>query len=61
MFRLERRVQKLEAKLTDVTGLRAHSPEWHAHWEQKLARIVNGDVPGEPGSIPLEVWDAIED
>ncbi len=56
---LERRVKKLEALLTDGGGLKPHSPEWRAHWEQRLTRILSGEEPGEPGCIPLEVWDAV--
>jgi hypothetical protein len=52
-------VQKLEALLTDGSGLKPHSPEWQAYWEQKLARIAIGDEPGEPGCIPHEAWDAL--
>jgi hypothetical protein len=61
LLRLESRVQRLESRLTDGTGLKPHSPEWLAHWEDALARIVGGEEPGEPGDIPLEVWDAIEE
>jgi hypothetical protein len=61
VIQLARRVQRLEAKLTDGTGLRPHSPEWKARWEAKLSRIVSGEDPGEPGAISLEVWDAIAD
>ena len=59
MLRLVRRVQRLEVQLTDGSGLKAHSPEWQAHWEQRLTRILSGEEPGEPGCIPLEVWDAV--
>ena len=59
MLRLVRRVQRLEVQLTDGSGLKAHSPEWQAHWKQRLTRILSGEEPGEPGCIPLEVWDAV--
>ena len=61
MLQFAKRVQRLEAQLSDGTGLRTHSPDWQAHWERKLALIVSGEEPGEPGSIPLEIWDAIGD
>jgi hypothetical protein len=61
LISLERRVQKLEALLTDGSGLKPNSPEWLAYWEQKLAKIASGDERGEPGCIPLAVWDALTD
>lgn len=59
MSNLLRRLQKLEARLTDASGLKPNSPEWQAYWEKKLAEIANGHEPGKPGCIPLEVWDAL--
>lgn len=59
MLRLVRRVQRLEVQLTDGSGLKPHSPEWQAHWEQRLTKILSSAKSGEPGSIPLEVWDAV--
>ena len=58
--RLECRVKRLEARLTDDSGLRPHSAEWLDHWLEKLRLIAEGGEPGEPGSIPLEVWDAVD-
>ena len=59
MTGLERRVKKLEALLTDSSGLKARSPEWRAHWEHRLTSILGGEEAGEPGCIPLEVWDSV--
>ena len=59
MSNILNRLRKLEMRLTDASGLKPHSPEWQAYWEQKLARIANGDDRGDPGCIPLEVWDAL--
>jgi hypothetical protein len=61
VFQLAKRVQRLETQLTDGTGLRPHSREWRAHWDEQLSKIVSGEKPGEPHSIPLEIWDAIQD
>jgi len=55
---LERRVKKLEAQQAN-SGPKPNTPEWRAHWEQKLAAILNGEEAGEPGCIPLDVWDAL--
>jgi len=56
---IERRLQKLEALLSDGSGLRPDSPEWLDYWAQRVSRILTGEESGEPGCIPLEVWDAI--
>jgi hypothetical protein len=56
---LERRVQKLEALLSDGSGLRPDSPEWLDYWARKASRILTGEEPGQPGCIPLEVWDVV--
>jgi hypothetical protein len=61
VLKLERSIRRLETQLTDGTGLRPDSPQWRAHWEEQLSKIVRGDEPGEPHSIPLEIWDAIQD
>ena len=59
MANLLQRIRKLEERLTDGSGLKPCSPEWHAYWERKLVGIVTGDDSGDPGCIPLEVWDAL--
>ena len=59
MVSLERRVRKLEAVLTDGSRLRPNSPEWSDYWARRVSRILAGEEAGEPGCIPLEVWDAV--
>ena len=59
MSRLQTRLRKLETQFTDGSGLRPRSPEWLDYWERRLNRILSGEEPGEPGCIPLEVWDGI--
>ena len=61
MSNILRRLQKLEALLTDGSGLKPNTPEWRDYWEQKLKRIASGEEPGGPGCIPLQVWDALTD
>lgn len=60
VLQLAKRVQRLEAQVTEVAELRPRSPKWRAYWEEKLARIVSGEEPGEALAVPLEIWDAIE-
>lgn len=31
------------------------------YWERRVTRILNGEQKGQPGCIPLDVWDAIGD
>jgi hypothetical protein len=50
------RLQKLEARLTDATGLVPHSEAWFSYYEDQCERFAAGeDVP----FIPLAVIDRI--
>jgi len=60
VLNLRRRLQKLEARLGDGTGLRPHSSEWLEHWTLRLNKILSGEETGAPRCIPLEVWDAVD-
>jgi hypothetical protein len=59
MARLERRLRKLEARLTDRSGLVPHTKAWWDSWMPRVDRVITGEEAGEPGGIPLEVCDAI--
>lgn len=59
MANLKRRLGHLEARLTDSSGLIPHSQAWRDYWFPKVYRIVSGEEPAPPGSIPLEVVDAM--
>ena len=59
MSNLRRRLQKLEARLTDSSGLVPHSQAWRDYWFPKVDRILSGQEPSTPGCIPLEVAHAI--
>ena len=53
---LVRRLQKLEGRLTNATGLVPHSEAWFAYYEDQFARWeVGEDFP----CIPLAVIDRI--
>jgi len=53
---LVRRLQKLERRLTDTTGLVPHSEAWFTYYEDQCDRFAAGeDVP----HIPLAVIDRI--
>ena len=53
---LLRRVQRLEVRLTDATGLVPHSEAWFAYYEDQFARWEVGE---EFPLIPLAVIDRI--
>ena len=58
---LSRRVRKLEARLTNITGPVARSDEWFAFWGDKIERLVAGEPPERIGRIPLEVIDQMRE
>jgi hypothetical protein len=53
---LVRRLQKLEGRLADATGLVPHSEAWFAYYEGQFARWEVGE---EFPCIPLAVIDRI--
>jgi hypothetical protein len=55
----ERRLRKLEARLTDRSGVVPHTEAWWDYWIPRVDRLISGEEPGEPGYIPLEVCDYI--
>jgi hypothetical protein len=55
---LVRRLQKLEGRLTDATGLVRHSDSWFAYWEDKLGRSMDGEDVDMSG-FTLAVIDRI--
>jgi hypothetical protein len=59
MARLESRLRKLEARLTDRSGLVPHTEAWWDYWMPRVDRLITGEEAGEPGGIPLAVCDAI--
>ena len=57
MRTIARRLQVLETRLTDSTGLAPHSEPWFAYWEEIIDRYIAGGQPEHRGRIPLEVVD----
>jgi hypothetical protein len=51
MTNLQRRLRKLEGILTDGSGLVPHSKKWLAYWDERIPRILNGELRE---LIPLE-------
>ena len=56
MSRVLRRLEKLEARLTDRSHLTPHSQEWFDYWRERLDRcFVDGDDNAIPhGSVRTE-------
>jgi hypothetical protein len=59
MTNLERRLRKLEAVLTDHTGLVPHTKPWLDYWLATYERLDDGQEDVQPGSIPLTVYRAV--
>jgi hypothetical protein len=59
MANLVRRLRKLEARLTNISGLFSHSEAWFDYWVGKIDQLLAGAEPGTIGRIPLEVVDFI--
>lgn len=59
MPKLLQRVRRLEAQLTDPSGLAPHSAAWFESWEDILERLMAGEDPTYPGRFPLAVTDRI--
>jgi hypothetical protein len=55
MRNLQRRLRKLEAHLTDSSGLVPHSPAWTDHWTEELKKVLAEDYRGPKARIPLDV------
>ena len=55
MSNLQRRLQKLEAHLTDDAGLVPGSPRWWAYWNERLHKFIAKDDDVKDCKIPLEV------
>jgi hypothetical protein len=59
--RIERRLQKLEAVLTDASQAVPHTRRWLLYWTEIIAKYITGELTREtlPGLIPLEALRAI--
>ena len=53
------RIQRLETRLADGTGLVPQSEGWFAYWENILDRLLAGEEPVFHGPIPLDVTDRL--
>jgi len=57
MPRILTRLRKLEAQLTDRSGLVPHTKPWRDYWSPRIENLIAGDALDQ--TIPLEVIDAL--
>jgi hypothetical protein len=55
MMRFERRLRKLEARLTDCSGLVPYTTAWWDYWTMRINQLCAGEKPDV--LIPFEVFD----
>jgi hypothetical protein len=56
MRNLMRRLDRLEARLTDGSGCVAHSEAWFTYWTRQAERLLAGENVTKP---PLAFFDAL--
>jgi hypothetical protein len=59
MSRVLRRLEKLEARLTDRSHLTPHSQEWFDYWRERLDRCFNDGDDNAIAGMPLEFYRAM--
>jgi hypothetical protein len=57
MSNLLRRLRKLEAQLTDHSGLVPHTKPWRDYWSPRIEGLMTGEVVDQ--KIPFEVIDTL--
>jgi len=59
MARYDRRLRKLEARLTDRSGFVSRTEPWLEYWRNRVDRVIIGQEAAPPGCIPLDVIDIV--
>jgi hypothetical protein len=59
MSNIRRRLHKLEARLTDSSGLIPNSQAWLDYWLPKVTRIIAAEDHDTSERIPIAVIDAV--
>lgn len=57
MARFERRIRRLEAQLTDLSGLVPHAKPWFDYWTASLDKLSAGEEVEE--KFPMGFFDAL--
>ena len=55
--RIERRIQKLQARLTDASGLVPGSTGWLDYWDSQYARFLSGETKTPFGRVELMFFE----
>jgi hypothetical protein len=56
---LERRLQKLEAELTDASRAVPHTYKWLLYWTEQIGKYMAGEIKPVGKFIPLEAFRAV--
>ncbi len=56
---LQRRMQKLEAQLTDQSQLVPHTKQWLLYWTERLGKLFTAEIETMEPKMPLEAWSAV--
>ena len=59
MTNLKKRLNKLEALLTDLSGLAPHSQKWLEYWDRQIYLSLTNQLQGEPVPFPFEAFRAV--
>ena len=57
--RVERRLQKLEAELTDDSRAVPHTYRWLLYWTEQIGKYMSGEREPVAPFIPLEAFRAV--
>lgn len=57
--RIEKRLQKLEAVLTDASRLVPHSQKWIEYWDRQFYLYITGQDPEAIRQCPVDAFRAV--
>jgi hypothetical protein len=57
--RIEKRLQKLEAGLTDASRLPPHSQKWIEYWDRQFYLFITGQDPEAIRHSPVDAFRAV--
>jgi hypothetical protein len=60
MTNLQRRLKKIEAFMTDTSGLVPHSPRWLAYWDRQIFNYMQDPEHRRPAVLfPIDAFRAV--
>ena len=57
MTNLQRRLRKIEAQLTDPSGLVPHTPKWLEYWDRQWYLYMTDQIPRD--ALINSPWEAL--